>query len=224
MESRRLLTGSIMIIVALAASACGGVRVRDSGREGLLDRLARESHGNPRPEVSKSEEEQESKVRSADLAKAHEAAKKWGWPLHEVTVTSPFGKRGGDFHEGVDLRAKKGTAVYAIEEGVVSYADQRLRGYGRMVLIRHAHGLSSVYAHNSKLLVRKGQLIRKGQKIALSGNTGHSKGPHLHFEIREGVLALDPMEVLPSASGRSLARVRGDMLPPTAPDPSIAAK
>ena len=202
MDSRYLSARLLILIAVFVVSACSGAKVHDSGREGLLDRLARDSHGNSRP--SKRTHETDNLTPSNEVTEARRAALKWGWPLKEVTVTSPFGRRGSDFHEGVDLRAKMGTPVYAVEEGVVTYADQRLRGYGRMVLIRHARGLSTVYAHNSKLFVRKGQTVKGGQKIALSGKTGHAKGPHLHFEIREGVLALNPIEVLPGKN-RSLA-------------------
>jgi murein DD-endopeptidase MepM/ murein hydrolase activator NlpD len=130
------------------------------------------------------------------------------WPLDNVEVTSPFGQRKHEFHEGVDLRAKSGTSVYSAHAGQVLYAGDRISGYGRMIVIRHSSGIATVYAHNSKLLVRKGQWVSQGTRIAVSGSTGHSTGPHLHFEVRAGVAAINPLEVLPKTKTRVLASSR----------------
>src|SRR6185437_10122385 len=96
-----------------------------------------------------------------------------------------------------DLRAKVGTPVYAAHSGQVLYADSRIHGYGRMIVLKHSSGLATIYAHNSKLVVRRGQWVSKGALLAYSGNTGHSTGPHVHFEVREGVSAVNPLSVLP---------------------------
>ncbi len=128
------------------------------------------------------------------------------WPLHSTQVTSPFGMRGGEFHEGVDLRAHIGTPVYAAQKGIVLYADQKIRGYGKMVVIRHDNEIATIYAHNSKILVRRGQRVRQGQQISISGNTGHSHGPHLHFEIRRGLAALNPIQFLPAVLAKTPVR------------------
>jgi murein DD-endopeptidase MepM/ murein hydrolase activator NlpD len=122
----------------------------------------------------------------------------WRWPADEVTVTSVFGERGKGHHDGIDLRAAVGTPVRAASDGKIIYSGSKIGGYGKMIVIRHAGKLSSVYAHNSKLLVKAGQKVRRGQLIAYSGNTGRSSGPHIHFEIREGVTAINPMLLLPS--------------------------
>ncbi len=124
------------------------------------------------------------------------------WPLRKVEVTSAFGKRGKDFHDGIDLRAPEGTSVYASHHGVVLYADQRIRGYGKLIVVKHPGKLATLYAHNSKVLVKRGDRVKRGQAIALSGETGHATGPHLHFEIRRGVAALNPLNLLPKR-GRS---------------------
>jgi murein DD-endopeptidase MepM/ murein hydrolase activator NlpD len=118
------------------------------------------------------------------------------WPLKSVQVTSRFGRRPRDFHEGIDLRAKSGTPVYAAQEGKVIYAGKKIRGYGRMLVIKHAYGIATVYAHNSRLLVRAGDHVRLGQQVAVSGSTGHSTGPHLHFEVRSGTVAVDPQQMV----------------------------
>jgi|GEM_PF-1026374 len=122
----------------------------------------------------------------------------WRWPTNEVVLTSRFGKRGKEHHDGVDLRAVTGTSVQAAADGKVIYAGAKISGYGRMIVLRHDGKLSTVYAHNSKLLVATGQKVRRGQRIALSGSTGHSSGPHVHFEVREGVTAIDPLLLMPS--------------------------
>ncbi|MBI2712092.1 MAG: M23 family metallopeptidase [Bdellovibrio sp.] len=127
------------------------------------------------------------------------------WPLNSVAVTSDFGRRGREFHEGVDLKALTGTPVFAAQSGKILYADSKIRGYGKMVVIQHAKELATVYAHISKILVRKGQRVIQGQKIALSGRTGRVSGPHLHFETRRGLAAVDPLKILPTLKSHSLA-------------------
>lgn len=119
------------------------------------------------------------------------------WPLQDVEVTSLFGRRGKEFHEGIDLRAPTGTPVYAAQSGVVLYADARIRGYGKLVVIRHPGKVATIYAHNSKTLVRPGERVVQGQKVAISGSTGHVRGAHVHFEIRRGLSAVNPLPFLP---------------------------
>ncbi|MEK6705943.1 MAG: M23 family metallopeptidase [Bdellovibrionota bacterium] len=119
------------------------------------------------------------------------------WPLKKNAVTSNFGKRGTDHHEGIDLRAELGTAVYSAHDGVVMYADDRIGGYGNMVVLRHKSGISTIYAHNSKLFVHTGQKVERGAKIALSGDSGRSMGPHLHFEVWRGEKPVNPVPYLP---------------------------
>jgi len=117
------------------------------------------------------------------------------WPV-SGTINSPFGARGASFHDGVDIAATEGTPIQAIDRGDVVYSDQ-LRGYGNIVIIRHAGGLASVYAHNQINLVREGQSVERGDVIAKVGSTGRVTGPHLHFEIRKFNTAQDPLRYLP---------------------------
>jgi murein DD-endopeptidase MepM/ murein hydrolase activator NlpD len=123
----------------------------------------------------------------------------FGWPLRTMRVTSFFGSRGQRYHQGLDLRALPGTPVYAAQEGQVLYANHRIRGYGNLIVIRHDAGLSSIYAHNSKILVKAGQRVRQGQLIGRTGNSGRSRGPHLHFEVRSGLGAIDPIRYIPGS-------------------------
>ena len=117
------------------------------------------------------------------------------WPI-SGTINSGFGPRGASFHDGIDIAAPEGTPVRAIESGEVVYSDQ-LRGYGNMVILRHADGFVSVYAHNERNLVRQGQQVSRGEIIARVGSTGRVTGPHLHFEIRRDNKAQDPLHYMP---------------------------
>lgn len=115
----------------------------------------------------------------------------------EYTVTSPYGDRfhpiTGQWkhHAGVDLGVDYNTPVYAAAAGVVSMASW-YGGYGKSVMIDHGDGIQSLYAHNNSLLVEEGQYVTQGQMIALSGSTGNSTGPHLHFEVRKDGNDIDP--------------------------------
>jgi len=117
------------------------------------------------------------------------------WPV-EGRLTSRFGRRWGRNHEGLDLAAKPGTPVRAAESGRVIYSA-RLGAYGNAVIVRHSENYSTVYAHNRKLLAKKGAWVDKGDRIAEVGSTGRSTGPHLHFEVRRGKSPQDPMLYLP---------------------------
>jgi murein DD-endopeptidase MepM/ murein hydrolase activator NlpD len=119
------------------------------------------------------------------------------WPLAAPRLTSPFGRRWGRVHEGIDMAAPIGTPVYAAAAGVVIYSGDRVRGYGNMVVVRHNDDLVTVYAHNSVLLSHTGDVVGAGQEIARVGDTGRSTGAHLHFEVRRGGNPQDPMPFLP---------------------------
>lgn len=104
------------------------------------------------------------------------------WPVHGP-ITSPFGLRNGTLHTGMDIAVPKGTPVHAAKAGKV--IDARwISGYGYAVIIDHGGGVTTLYGHNSKLLVKEGQEVAQGEVIAYSGSTGNSTGPHVHFEIR----------------------------------------
>jgi len=107
------------------------------------------------------------------------------------------------FHKGLDIAATRGTPIEAAASGTVVFAG-RNKGYGNMVMIEHADGRRTLYAHAESLFVQAGDTVRAGQPIAAVGSTGHSTGPHLHFEVREGNRALNPLAVL--ANDFALAR------------------
>ncbi|MFL0756675.1 MAG: peptidoglycan DD-metalloendopeptidase family protein [Prochlorococcus sp.] len=119
------------------------------------------------------------------------------WPTEGV-ITSGFGWRWGRMHNGLDIANKTGTPIVAAKDGIINFSGWS-SGYGNLVEISHSDGSSTRYAHNSRLLVRKGQLVPQGAKISLMGSTGRSTGPHLHFEIRrKGGAATNPISLLPS--------------------------
>ncbi len=118
------------------------------------------------------------------------------WPVRGK-VTSRFGRRGSRMHDGVDISAKEGTPIHAATSGTVVYSDHRLSGYGNLVIIRHGNNLFTAYGHNQRNLVAKGQHVKAGAVIARVGQTGRASGPHLHFEVRQGSVAVDPLAYLP---------------------------
>ncbi|MBC7406734.1 MAG: peptidoglycan DD-metalloendopeptidase family protein [Candidatus Parcubacteria bacterium] len=113
----------------------------------------------------------------------------------KVAFTSPFGWRWGRPHNGVDLAGPTGTSIYASKGGTVTIAfnDNNFNGgFGNYVTIKHLDGTETLYGHNDKVSVRVGQVVSQGDRIAEMGSTGHSTGPHLHFEIHIGGTAVDP--------------------------------
>ena len=121
---------------------------------------------------------------------------KYQWPTKGV-FTSGYGWRWGRMHKGIDIANNTGTSIHAARDGQVTYAGW-MGAYGYLVEIAHDDGESTRYAHNSRLMVRKGERVLQGTRIALMGSTGRSTGPHLHFEIRRrGGSASNPLSVLP---------------------------
>ncbi len=124
-----------------------------------------------------------------------------GKPIRRGLVTSGFGSRRDPFngqkdrHRGVDFQAKPGTEINAVASGIVNFSGQR-GGYGNLVEIRHANGLMTRYAHNRRNLVKEGEPVLKGQAIALLGSSGRSSGPHVHFEVVENGVAVNPIKYI----------------------------
>jgi len=122
------------------------------------------------------------------------------WPISNTElITSGLGRRWGKLHPGVDIPSSRGTIIRASMEGKVIFCGFA-GGYGRMITLEHRNGYISKYAHNSVLLVKKGDYVQKGQVLALVGSTGHSTGNHLHFEIRCENIPLNPLDFLPEKS------------------------
>ena len=120
------------------------------------------------------------------------------WPVDGV-LYSPFGWRHGRFHTGIDISAPSGTPIKAARGGVVVRSGWR-RGYGRVLLVDHGDGMFTRYAHCLKILVKVGQTVSRGQKIALVGRSGRATGNHLHFEVITGGKHRNPVKYLPQKS------------------------
>ncbi len=127
-----------------------------------------------------------------------------GWPLKQGRISSKYGTRGSRKHKGMDIAVNTGTPVFAVEAATV-VRSKYVRGYGNLVELKHSDMYSTRYGHNSKILVKKGQHIEKGHVIALSGNTGRSTGPHVHFEVRQSGVAINPFKYLGAMKHFSLA-------------------
>ena len=122
---------------------------------------------------------------------------KFAWPVRGKVI-SKYGTIGkGRANDGINIEAPRGTPVTAADTGIVAYAGNELRGFGNLVLIRHNDGWITAYAHNDRILVAKGQEVKKGEKIATVGSTGGVSTAQLHFETRAGKRAVNPMHHLP---------------------------
>ena len=123
-----------------------------------------------------------------------------GWPVHGE-ISSPFGSRVhpitgvSTFHSGIDIRTPVGTQVKATADGIVSFASWR-NGFGNVVVLEHGNGFSTVYAHNSHIYVKVGQRVKKGAVISLSGSSGESTGPHVHYEVWKNKAHVNPSSFL----------------------------
>jgi murein DD-endopeptidase MepM/ murein hydrolase activator NlpD len=120
------------------------------------------------------------------------------WPVKGKIISNFGPKKGGLNNDGINIAAPAGTSVIAADNGVVAYAGNELRGFGNLLLIRHADGWVTAYAHNEKLLVKRGEKVKRGQTIAQIGSTGNVSAPQLHFEIRKGTDPVDPLKYLGS--------------------------
>lgn len=125
----------------------------------------------------------------------------WEWPV-TGPITQTYGQHGGDFHHGLDIAAEVGKKIFPVQSGRVEFSGWLNGIYGRAVIIDHGNGLRTLYAHNSKNLVEKGQYVDISTAIAKIGNTGRTTGPHLHIEVHIGEETADPQLYLTQLQGR----------------------
>ncbi len=118
------------------------------------------------------------------------------WPVRGHVLATYGSRTDGTHNDGINIAAPKGAAVQAADAGSVAYAGNELRGYGNLILVKHANGWISAYAHCDLILVKRGEKVTRGQVIARVGSTGNVSEPQLHFELRRGNHAVDPREVL----------------------------
>ncbi len=122
------------------------------------------------------------------------------WPLKGKVISGYGNKPGGLKNEGINIAVPEGTSIRAADSGVVAYAGNELKGYGNLVLIRHPGGYVTAYAHAKELLVKRGDKVERGAVIGKAGQSGSVSSPQLHFEVRKGATALDPMKYMTSAT------------------------
>lgn len=134
--------------------------------------------------------------------------------IHGTRLNSPYGVRKHRLHRGVDLHLVRGDSVVAAYPGKVVVSKYNRRGYGNYVMIEHANGTRTLYAHLQKRLVEVGATVEGGQLIGKGGNTGRSSGPHLHFEIRYGEVNIDPATVFDFEKGELLPNTERYALAP----------
>jgi murein DD-endopeptidase MepM/ murein hydrolase activator NlpD len=129
-------------------------------------------------------------------AEATGAAPSFRWPVRGRVITEFGAKTPSGKNDGINVSVPEGTSVKAAEDGVVAYAGNELKGYGNLVLVRHANGFVTAYAHASDIAVKRGDQVKRGQIIARAGQTGNVSSPQLHFEIRKGSTPVDPAQYL----------------------------
>jgi len=130
------------------------------------------------------------------------ASSKFLWPVQGKVILGFGPKSNGLHNDGINIKAPRGAPVKAAENGVVAYAGNELRGFGNLLLIKHADGWVTAYAHTEKVLVRRGDKVRRGQTIGRVGSTGNVASPQLHFEVRKGTRAVNPARMLGPQTAR----------------------
>ena len=124
------------------------------------------------------------------------AGGKFLWPVRGRTIAGYGRKKDGLHNDGINIAAPRGAPVRAADNGVVAYLGNELRGFGNLILLKHAGGWVTAYAHNQDFLVKRGQTVTRGQPIARVGSSGNVATPQLHFEIRKGTRSVDPTRFL----------------------------
>jgi len=133
-----------------------------------------------------------------DLPPPPQSRQGFMWPI-KGQILSSFGPKAKGYHnDGINIAANSGSYVRSAQNGTVVHAGSKIKGFGKLILIRHSNGWITAYAHNSSILVAKGQAVKRGQSIARVGQTGGVNRPQLHFEMRKGSRAVNPVKYLVS--------------------------
>ncbi|MBE6445079.1 MAG: M23 family metallopeptidase [Alphaproteobacteria bacterium] len=149
------------------------------------------------PKTQKSTTKKTSARRSSYTPPVKKRTTKFAWPVQGKVISKYGVIAKGRNNDGINIKAALGTTVKAADAGTVAYAGNELKGFGNLILIKHNDGWITAYAHNDRLVVRKGQKVRRGEKIATVGSSGGVSAPQLHFEIRAGKKAVNPLSYLP---------------------------
>jgi murein DD-endopeptidase MepM/ murein hydrolase activator NlpD len=207
-----------VLVIANANNISADTRVRVGDRITIPDVAAQPISAAPRaeapvPEITGTSIATDDSPHSARLAtsaptaadnpvKTAEAASdmpSFRWPVRGRIIAAFGPKPNGLQNDGINLAVPEGTPIKAAEDGVVAYAGNELKGYGNLVLVRHANGFVTAYAHASEILVKRGEMVKRGEVIAHAGQTGNVTSPQLHFEIRKGSTPVDPAQYLTGA-------------------------
>jgi murein DD-endopeptidase MepM/ murein hydrolase activator NlpD len=141
----------------------------------------------------------ETPVAESSVKAAADATPSFRWPVRGRIIAAYGPRPNGQQNDGINVAVPENTPIKAAEDGVVAYAGNELKGYGNLVLVRHANGYVTAYANAKELLVKRGDQIKRGQVIAKSGQSGNVDAPQLHFEVRKGSAPVDPMQFLGGA-------------------------
>jgi len=148
--------------------------------------------------AKKPQARKKSALKRASIKQPVRTGNSFRWPLRGRVISEFGAKPNGTRNDGINLSVPRGAAIVSAEDGTVVYSGNELEGFGNLLLIRHKNGWSTAYAHISKMLVKKGQKVRRGQVIAKAGQTGAVSRPQLHFEIRRGSAPVNPRSYLSS--------------------------
>ncbi len=185
--------------------AIPGVRATSAQRKGGVPLAAQRKANAPAPQSAAASVEAPQSASAVTPANENpapvgstraDAVPSFRWPVRGRVITGFGPKPNGQQNDGINLAVPEGTPIKAAEDGVVAYAGNELKGYGNLVLIRHANGYVTAYAHAKELLVKRGDQIKRGQVVAHSGQTGNVNAPQLHFEVRKGPSPIDPLPLL----------------------------
>jgi murein DD-endopeptidase MepM/ murein hydrolase activator NlpD len=193
----------VMGPVALAPSPRPSTSVRQTPRAAPTAAASLSPSAAP-PPVGVRTEAETAQAEPAQATSPH--GSHFSWPLNGRVLAGYGAVTGGGHNDGINIAAPRGTPIVAMEGGTVAYAGNELRGYGNLILIKHAEGWISAYGHCDELLVKKGDQVHRGTVIAKVGATGNVNEPQLHFELRRGKQPVDPRRFLATAPVATNAR------------------
>ena len=173
---------------------------KENGKADFADKSAKSGKSVEKVDVAEAKTPAEPAAPTKSAAAPSDAQLALRWPVRGRVISAYGSKPNGMKNEGINIMAPEGTSIQAADAGVVAYAGNELKGYGNLVLIRHAGGYVTAYAHASSLMVKKGDTVKRGDVVAKVGQTGSVQSPQLHFEVRKGATALDPASFLNAAT------------------------
>jgi len=190
-EAAPVTAQPVAVAQPIPTTTIGGARLA-AATPAAQQQSARYAQANPAPEAAEA-------TPAPKPAETTSALPTFRWPVRGKVITGYGAKTNGKSNDGINVAVPEGTPVKAAEDGVVAYSGNELKGYGNLILVRHANGYVTAYAHASELLVKRGDTIKRGQVIAKSGQSGEVGSPQLHFEIRKGSQPVDPLQFLNGA-------------------------